>query len=101
MADDLDDLEPVLHRAGTVLRAMAYEHRLRILVALRGGEHTVTALLRKVPADATAVSHHLRHLFDARLVRRERRGQQVVYTLAGDETRRLIEETLRHAGHAE
>ena len=100
MGSDLDDLEPVLRRAGVVLRAMAYERRLRILVALRGGEHTLTALTREVPAEITALSHHLRHLQDARLVRRQRRGRQVVYSLADDETRRLIDEALRHAGHA-
>ncbi|MEU8238878.1 metalloregulator ArsR/SmtB family transcription factor [Actinoplanes missouriensis] len=70
-----------LHRAVTVLRGMAYEHRLHILVVLRAGEATPAMIGAVVPAHPTALAHHLRHLADAGLVRRSRRGRHVYYAL--------------------
>lgn len=88
---------PTLERAVIVLRGMAYEHRLHILMLLRTGERTPGELAEAIPADATAVAHHLRFLKDARLIRRHRRGRNVFYTLHGEATRQLIEEVLRYA----
>lgn len=88
----------LLGKAVTVLRGMAYEHRLHILILLSDGERTAGELASTVPTDPTAVSHHLRCLLDARLVRRQRRGRNVFYSLPDDATRHLIAEVLRHAG---
>jgi DNA-binding transcriptional ArsR family regulator len=84
-------------RAVDALRGMAYEHRLRILIQLRDGEATPSDLAGAVPAHATAVAHHLRHLVDAGLVRRKRRGRRVFYSLPDESARRLIDEVLRYA----
>ncbi len=74
---------------------MAYEHRLHVLILLRAGEATPTALAEVVPVHVTALSHHLRHLVDAGLVRRRRRGRQVFYSLPDEATVRLVDEVLR------
>jgi DNA-binding transcriptional ArsR family regulator len=87
----------VRERAVEILRGMAYEHRLHILVLLRAGEATPAALARSVPAHPTAVAHHLRCLVDARLVRRRRRGRAVLYSLREPSTGALIDEILRYA----
>ena len=87
-----------LTRAVEALRGMAYEHRLRILVLLRAGEATPSALAEAVPAHGTVVSHHLRHLVHAGLVRRRRSGRQVYYSLPGEATGRLIDEVLHYVG---
>ena len=85
-----------LERAVVVLRGMAYEHRLHILLLLRSGEHTPARLADAIPADPTALAHHLRFLKDAQLVRRQRRGRHVYYTLRGEATGRLIDEVLKY-----
>jgi DNA-binding transcriptional ArsR family regulator len=90
------DAELTLERAVVVLRGMAYEHRLHILVLLLTGEQTPASLAEVIPADATSIAHHLRSLRDARLIRRERRGRNVYYTLHGEATRQLIGEVLRY-----
>ena len=90
--------EIMLERAVQALRGMAYEHRLHILVVLRAGEATPSTLGAVVPAHATAIAHHLRHLVDAGLVRRRRRGRQVFYAVPDEATGRLIDEVLRYAG---
>jgi DNA-binding transcriptional ArsR family regulator len=89
--------DEVLRRAVVVLRGMAYEHRLHLLLLLRDGERTPAELAGLVPAGPTAVAHHLRYLLDARLVRRRRTGRQIRYSLTGEATRRLVDEVLRHA----
>ncbi|WP_410813827.1 metalloregulator ArsR/SmtB family transcription factor [Micromonospora sp. 067-2] len=95
-----DETGATLDRAIVVLRGMAYEHRLRILVLLRAGEQTPASLARALSTDATIIARHLRFLRDARLIRRERRGRTVTYLLHSEATRRLIGEVLHHAESA-
>lgn len=83
-----------LDRAVLVLRGMAYQHRLHILLVLRAGEATPADLCAIVPAHPTAISHHLRHLTDAGLILRRRQGQRVYYSLPGESTDRLIDSIL-------
>ncbi|MCA2215980.1 ArsR/SmtB family transcription factor [Jidongwangia harbinensis] len=95
MSADVDAV--LLGRAVEILRGMAYEHRLHILVLLRAGECTPAALAGAVPVHPTAVAHHLRSLLDAGLVRRRRRGRVVTYSLRHPSTGPLIDEILRYA----
>lgn len=85
-----------LERAVRALSGMAYEHRLHVLVLLRGGEATPSMLDEQIPAHPTALAHHLRHLVDAGLVRRRRSGRQVYYGLRDEATGRLVDEVLRY-----
>lgn len=87
-----------LDRAVEVLRGMAYQHRLHILLVLRAGEATPAALGELIPAHSTAISHHLRSLTDAGLVRRSRRGRHVYYALRGASTGKLIDEVIAFVG---
>ena len=96
-AEAVEHHEPTLERAVIVLRGMAYEHRLHILMLLRTGEKTPGDLAEAISADATAIAHHLRFLKDARLIRRQRRGRNVFYALHGEATRQLIADVLRYA----
>ena len=87
-----------LDRAVEVLRGMAYQHRLHILLVLRAGEATPAALCERVRAHPTAISHHLRNLADAGLIRRSRRGRHVYYALRGESTGKLIDEVIAFVG---
>lgn len=87
----------VLEKAVVLLRGMAYEHRLHILLVLRDGEQTPAALADAIPAEPTAIAHHLRFLRDSRLIRRRRSGRQSYYTLYSDAIGRLVTEVMRCA----
>jgi DNA-binding transcriptional ArsR family regulator len=87
----------MLARAVLLLRGMAYEHRLHILMVLRRGEQTPAALARAIPAEPTAIAHHLRYLRDTGLIRRRRNGRQTYYTLRSDAIDHLVAEVLRCA----
>ncbi|GIF23541.1 DNA-binding transcriptional ArsR family regulator [Actinoplanes tereljensis] len=92
--------EAALERAVIALRGMAYEHRLHILLLLREGEQTPTSLAHAVPAEATAIAHHLRSLRDARLIVRRRHGRQMFYSLHSEAIGRFVTEIYRHAEEA-
>ena len=86
--------------AVVVLRAMAYEHRLRILVHLLDGETTAGTLSDALCLEATNMAHHLRHLREARLISRSRRGRHVWYRLGDDPVRRLVIDAMQFTGPA-
>lgn len=64
-----------------VLQALADEKRLRILDALRGGERCVCELQADLEMGQSLLSHHLRALREAGLVRDRRDGRWVHYSL--------------------
>ncbi|MET7402685.1 metalloregulator ArsR/SmtB family transcription factor [Dactylosporangium sp. NPDC005572] len=85
--------------AVTALRMLADPTRLRLLWALRDGEHDVTTLTATVGAARPAVSQHLAKLLLAGLVSTRRDGRRVLYRAAGGHVRRLVAEALYAADH--
>jgi len=73
--------------------------RLRILSALVAGERCVHELCARLGMSQPAVSHQLRVLRTARLVRARRAGREIFYTLDDAHVTVLLEEGLKHAGH--
>ena len=65
----------------TVIKAMAHPTRLFIVDRLSNGEKCVCELTNMIGADASTVSKHLSVLKNAGIVRDEKRGTQVFYTL--------------------
>ncbi len=66
------------------LKALADRDRLKIVQCLQGGPKNVSALSELLGADIANVSHHLGVLCHAGLVRDERQGKFVVYSLHPD-----------------
>ena len=64
-----------------VIKAMAHPTRLFIVDRLSHGEECVCELTDMIGADASTVSKHLSILKNAGIVRDEKRGTQVFYTL--------------------
>lgn len=79
MAETLDraSLEAVARLFG----ALAEPTRLAILQALKGGARPVGELVEALGAKQANVSKQLGLLFDAGLLSRERRGNQVYYSI--------------------
>ncbi len=70
--------------------------RLRIVIACLAGPVAVSALAERVGASPSLVSHHLRLLRAARLLRAERRGKQVFYSAADEHIRRVLSDMIEH-----
>jgi ArsR family transcriptional regulator len=83
-------------RLGRVLKALADPARLQLmslLLAAPGGEVCVADLVPALELSQPTVSHHLRVLHDAGLLRRERRASWVWYSVVDerlDEIRTLL-----------
>lgn len=87
-----------LERAVDLLACMAHPVRLAVLARLhREGPAHVGALCEELEAEQSALSHHLRHLRDARLVVGEREGRRVCYRLHDAHVGCIVEDTLQHA----
>lgn len=74
-----------------LFRALADPYRLRILATLSRSKHEICVcdFTDAFPLNQPAVSHHLGVLREAGLVRGERRGTWVYYSLADDLGKRL------------
>ncbi|GAB6112384.1 ArsR/SmtB family transcription factor [Desulfomicrobium salsuginis] len=85
-----------LEEAAALLGAMADPTRVKILDALRMGELCVCDLAAVLQMTVSAVSHQLRLLRAARLVRGRKDGKVVFYTLDDDHVERILDTALEH-----
>lgn len=75
---------------------MADPTRLLLLMSMFSGEKCVCELAEKTDVSVSAVSHQLRSLRTARLVRSRKKGRHVFYTLDDDHVRDLVSKGLEH-----
>lgn len=74
--------------------------RMRILCTLLSGEElSVGELQQTLGMSQSAISHQLRVLRDANLVRFRRSGKLVYYSLADEHVHKLLLGTLEHIRH--
>jgi DNA-binding transcriptional ArsR family regulator len=83
-------------RLAETFRLMGDPSRLRIILACAAAPTPVNDIARRLGIGQSSVSHHLRLLRSARLVRAERRGKQVFYCLADSPVRSVIADMLEH-----
>lgn len=81
------------------LQALATPSRLLILATLEEGPRTVGAITEAVDMEQSAVSHQLRHLRDLGLVRSERQGRNIIYSLFDSHVCELVDQAVYHAEH--
>ena len=72
--------------------------RLKILIACLSEPVAVGDIARKVDASPSLVSHHLRLLRGARLVRRTRQARQMYYEAADHHIEHVVSDMIAHAG---
>jgi Predicted transcriptional regulators len=72
--------------------------RLRVLLACLGGPIPVGEIAARTGASQSLVSHHLRLLRGARLVRGTRRTKQVFYELNDAHIARMLADMVDHVG---
>lgn len=73
--------------------------RIRMIGALVQGELHVAALAECAGISESAVSHHLRHLRQMRLVRTRKDGRYVFYALDDEHVKELFLRGLEHIQH--
>jgi DNA-binding transcriptional ArsR family regulator len=83
-----------------VFSMLADATRIRIILALRDGELTVSTLAGLVGKSPAAVSQHLAKMRLTRMVSARQDGVRVYYRLANEHARQLVTDAIFQAEHA-
>jgi len=75
--------------------------RIRILQVLAFSEMCVQDIASLLDMTQSAISHQLRILKQARLVRQRRKGRNTFYSLDDEHVENILREGLDHLGHAD
>lgn len=85
-----------LDEVAELLRVMGEPSRLRILLACLDGPGAVGELALRVGIAPSLASHHLRLMRASRLLRAEKRGKRVVYSLRDARVRCIVADLAAH-----
>lgn len=88
-----------LYDLADLFRVFGDSTRVRILYALFESELCVCDLAQLLGLTQSAVSHQLRILKDAKLVRFRREGKSIIYALDDDHVRLIISMGMEHLLH--
>lgn len=87
-----------LRTLADTFRLMGDATRLRILICCLEKPVAVGAIAEQLDLSPSLVSHHLRLLRAARMVRPERHGKSVIYAAADDHVRTVLTDMIDHVG---
>ncbi len=83
-----------------LLRLLGDTTRLRIVLACLAAPIAVNDIAGKLDHSASLVSHHLRLLRAARIVKADRQGKQVFYVAADQHISSMLSDMLEHVAEA-
>ncbi len=85
-----------LDQIADLFKAFGDITRVRILTLLLGGEKCVSDIAQTLELTQSAVSHQLRLLKQLQLVKNRREGKNLLYSLADDHVRTILQMGLEH-----
>ena len=88
--------EELLYDLADLFKVFGDTTRIKILYALMGKDLCVAEIAEAIGATQSAVSHQLRTLKQARLVRFQRDGKNVIYSLADDHVYTVLSQGMNH-----
>ena len=88
--------EEMLYDLADLFKVFGDTTRIKILYALMGTELCVADIADLVGATQSAVSHQLRTLKQARLVKFQRDGKNVIYALSDDHVYTMLAQGMSH-----
>ena len=94
-ADTLPD-EEILYDLADLFKVFADTTRIKILYCLMGKQLCVADIAETVCATQSAVSHQLRILKQAHLVKFRRDGKNVIYELSDDHVYTMLSQGMTH-----
>src|SRR3954470_8498973 len=83
--------------AGELLRALSAPIHIAIVAELGAGDRCVHELVEKLAAPQPLVSQHLRVLRGAGVVRGNRRGREIAYSLVDEHVAHIVADAVTHA----
>ena len=88
--------EEILYDVADLFKAFADTTRIKILYALMDQPQCVADIAEEVGVSQSAVSHQLRVLKQARLVKFQRDGKNVIYSLSDDHVYTMLAQGITH-----
>lgn len=86
-------------RAINIFRALGDATRWSIILEIKDEEHSVSSITTKTGMTQSAVSHQLQKLKLFNIVKSEKRGKEVYYSLADDHVKSIVELVIEHVSH--
>lgn len=86
----------ILEQIADLFKAFGDPTRVEILSLLQGGELCVNDIAQAVELSQSAISHQLRILKQMYLIKSRRDGKNILYSLADDHVRLILETGLEH-----
>lgn len=80
-------------------KALSDPTRVKILHLLCTGRHSVGCIAEKLSLSQSSVSHQLRFLKNLRLVKFEREGKSIFYSIDDDHVILFLKQAIEHAKH--
>lgn len=94
MAEEID--EEILYDLADLFKVFSDTTRIKILFALMDKDLCVADIAETIGASQSAVSHQLRILKQARLVKFQREGKNVIYALSDDHVHTMLDQGMTH-----
>lgn len=94
MVEEID--EEILYDLADLFKVFSDTTRIKILFALMDKDLCVADIAETVGASQSAVSHQLRILKQARLVKFQREGKNVIYALSDDHIHTMLDQGMTH-----
>jgi len=85
-----------IETAAKIFKALGEPTRLKIILALMEGELCVYHIVDICGGTQSGISHHLRILSDNKIVKARRDEQNIIYSIADDHIRKIIEMSEAH-----
>lgn len=98
MKSDLDG-KGELSKLGNIFKALGDQNRMRIIYVLSKSSLCVCDIATLLNMTQSSISHHLKILRDLNLVKFEKKGKLVVYSLDDDHVLKLLQAGLEHTEH--
>lgn len=88
----------LLDRLTNVFKVFGDNTRIKILWNLFDNEICVAEIAEKTGMSQSAISHQLKCLKDANLIKARRDGKNTFYSISDDHVKRIIEQVIIHIG---
>ena len=89
-------LEDDIYLVAELYKNFADMTRVKILYALTISEMCVNDLSEMLEMSQSSISHQLRVLKQARLIKYQKKGKNVIYSLADDHVKLLLDQAYEH-----
>lgn len=91
--------EEIIDGTTKIFKVLGDATRFRILYLLSGKEWSVNAIAEALDMEQSAVSHQLKRLREAKLVKGRREGKSIYYSQDDNHVYEILDMAVKHARH--